>query len=204
MTISMYLLTLLNVDSTQFEVSRDIVLFGLGLGTVFAVFNVVAQNAVDSRYVSSATSALQFVRQIGGVLGLAVLGSVVNQVLKDRIKTDVPQSALLQVPPALRDQVTNPEAFFSDRFQGAVNATIAALPSPAARAQALATFDTIRHGVQAALADSIHVAFEIGLVTLVLALVMSFFIKEIPLRRTSALQDRAAARTEAKAEAVGF
>jgi EmrB/QacA subfamily drug resistance transporter len=204
MSISMWLLTLLNVDSTRLQVSLDIVLFGLGLGTVFAVFNVVAQNAVESRYVSSATSALQFVRQIGGVLGLAVLGSVVNQVLKDRIKTDVPQSALAQVPAAFRDQVANPEAFFSDKFQASVTAFINSLPGPAAQSQARAAFETIKHGVGAALADSIHVAFVIGLATLLVALVMAFFIREIPLRKTSASQDRAAARTEAQAEAVGF
>jgi EmrB/QacA subfamily drug resistance transporter len=194
MVVSMYLLTLLTVDSTQWEVSRDVILFGFGLGLNFAVFNVVAQNAVESRFVSSATSALQFVRQIGGVLGLAVLGSLVTQTLKEKVQTDVPPSALLQVPAGMRDQVTNPEKFFSAQFQDAVNQFIVHSPNPGA---AGATFKVIRDGVRMALADSIHVAFEVGFVLLLLALVLSLFVKEIPLRRTSAMEDRNAARAAA-------
>ena len=194
MVVSMYLLTLLTVNSTQWEVSRDVILFGFGLGLNFAVFNVVAQNAVESRFVSSATSALQFVRQIGGVLGLAVLGSLVTQTLKERIAADVPQAALARVPAQMRGEVANPEKFFSSQFQAAVHQVIAQSPNPAVAQQ---TFDAITNGVRQALAESIHVAFEVGFILLLLALALSFFVKEIPLRRTSAMEDRNAARAAA-------
>jgi hypothetical protein len=53
--------------------------------------------------------------------------------------------------------------------------------------------------VRLALADSIHIAFVIGLAVLLLALLLTFFIKEIPLRKTNAAQDRATAKAEALA-----
>jgi hypothetical protein len=182
MTLGMYLLTLLTVNATQFEVGRDVVFFGFGLGLSFAVFNVVAQNAVKAQYISSATSVLQFLRQIGGTLGLAVLGSIVNQQLKVKMAADVPAAALQKVPAALRSQITNPQALFSNSF----DKVFAAIPS-------------LRYGVKLALADSIHVAFVIGLAVLILGLALTFFIREIPLRNTTAAQDRAAARAEALA-----
>jgi hypothetical protein len=42
------------------------------------VFNVVSQNAVPHRLMSSATSAIMFIRQMGAGLGLAVMGSYFN------------------------------------------------------------------------------------------------------------------------------
>jgi hypothetical protein len=191
----MYLLTTLTVNSTEFEVSRDIVAFGLGLGMSFAVFNVVAQNAVKAQYISSSTSALQFIRQIGGTLGLAVLGSIVNQQLKEKTAVDVPASALSRIPPQFRSQIINPQALFSDAVDKAFNS----IPNPALRQSLLESLAVIRHGVRLALADSIHIAFVVGLAALLVALALTFFIKEIPLRKTTAAQDRAQARAEAAA-----
>ena len=193
MTVGMYLLTTLTAASTEFEVSRDCLAFGFGLGLSFSVFNVVAQNAVKAEYISSSTSALQFIRQIGGVLGLAVLGSVVNQQLKEKISQHVPASALARVPAEYRDKVIDPQVLFGDQIQRAVNG----IQDPQARAAFSSTIDVIRSGVKLALADSVHVAFVIGLVAIAIGLVLTLFIKEIPLRKTSALQDRAAARAAA-------
>jgi len=193
MSAGMFLLTTLTVNSTQFEVARDVVAFGLGLGMSFAVFNVVAQNAVKAQYISSSTSALQFIRQIGGTLGLAVLGSIVNQQLKERTATDVPASALARIPSQFRSQITNPQALFSDTIDKAFRS----IPNPVARENLLQALDVVRHGVRLALADSIHTSFVIGLAALLVALFLTFFIKEIPLRTTTAAQDRAAARAEA-------
>jgi EmrB/QacA subfamily drug resistance transporter len=200
MVAGAFLLTLLTVDSTQAEVARDVVLFGLGLGITFSVFNVVAQNAVKAKYISSATSAIQFVRQIGGTIGLAVLGSIVNQQLKQNIPNDVPASALAKVPAQFRSQITDPQVLFSDQITKAVNN----ISDPRARAAFEQTIQVIQHGVRQALADSLHVAFEVSLVVLVVSLFITFFIKEIPLKKTSGIEDRAAARAEAaRAEAAG-
>jgi len=192
MASGMYLLTTLTIHSTQFEVSRDVVGFGVGLGLSFSVFNVVAQNAVKAKYISSSVSALQFIRQMGGTLGLAVLGSIVNQQLKAKTATDVPAAALAKVPARFRSSITDPEQLFSTT----VDKAFAAIPNPVARANLVEALATIRQGVRLALADSLHVAFTIGLAALLVALALTFFIREIPLRKTTALQDRAAARAD--------
>ena len=200
MTIGAFLLTTLTVDSTQFEVGRDVILFGAGLGLSFSVFNVIAQNAVKVKYISSATSAIQFIRQIGGTLGLAVLGSIVNQQLKAKIPQDVPASALAQVPAQFRSQITDPQVLFSDQISKAV----ANVADPRARALFQQTVAVIQHGVRTALADSLHVAFEVSLACLVVSLAITLFIPEIPLKKTSAMEDRAQAKAEAAtADAMG-
>jgi MFS family permease len=72
------LATLLGVSSSQAAVTPAMVVLGLGLGLTMPVFNVVSQNAVSHELMSSATSAIMFIRQMGAVLGLAVMGSYFN------------------------------------------------------------------------------------------------------------------------------
>jgi EmrB/QacA subfamily drug resistance transporter len=72
------LATLLGVTSSQAAVTPAMVVLGLGLGLTMPVFNVVSQNAVSPQLMSSATSAMMFIRQMGATLGLAVMGSYFN------------------------------------------------------------------------------------------------------------------------------
>jgi EmrB/QacA subfamily drug resistance transporter len=72
------LATRLDVHSSQGAVTLPMIVLGVGIGLSMPVFSVVSQNAVPQRLVSSATSAVQFVRQMGSVLGLAVAGSFFN------------------------------------------------------------------------------------------------------------------------------
>ena len=70
--------TRLDVHSSQLDVSIPMVVMGVGIGLSMPVYSVVSQNALPQRLVSSATSAVQFLRQMGSVLGLAVAGSYFN------------------------------------------------------------------------------------------------------------------------------
>jgi EmrB/QacA subfamily drug resistance transporter len=72
------LATRLDAQSSQSAVTLPMIVLGIGIGTSMPVFGVVSQNAVPQRLMSSATSAVQFVRQMGSVLGLAIIGSYFN------------------------------------------------------------------------------------------------------------------------------
>jgi hypothetical protein len=76
-----------------------------------------------------------------------------------------------------------------------VQKAIATIADPSVKA----AFQQIQHGVKLALADSLHVAFEVSMVALLVSLVLTLFLREIPLRKTSAMQDRAALRAEGAA-----
>ena len=199
MAAGMFLLTLLDASSSQLQVSLDVVVFGLGLGISMSVFNVVSQNAVEARYMSSSVSAIQFIRQMGGTIGLAVIGSLVNQRLTAQIPKHISPALLARIPAAARDKLLNPEALFG----GQLNDFLSKAPAPL-RAQLLQVLPTIKEGVRLSLADSVHIAFVIGLVLAVVAAFASLFIREIPLRRMTAAQERAmAARAETVSATAG-
>jgi len=54
-----------------------VLIYGLGLGTLFPTLTVSVQNAVDPRDMGAATATLAFVRSLGSALGVAVFGAVI-------------------------------------------------------------------------------------------------------------------------------
>jgi hypothetical protein len=90
----LFLLTLLDVDSTTLEISRDLVFVGLGLGMVILACTLAAQNSVALRQMGTATGLVNFTRQLGGAIGVAVAGSVMLTSLTNRLAEAFPGSKI--------------------------------------------------------------------------------------------------------------
>jgi hypothetical protein len=72
------LLSRMTEDVGYGTVTVYMVLCGLGLGPTLPLFPLAVQNAVDHSKIGQATAASQFFRQIGGLVGSAVLGAVLG------------------------------------------------------------------------------------------------------------------------------
>jgi EmrB/QacA subfamily drug resistance transporter len=70
------LLTRLDAGSSRGVVSADLVVIGLGMGTMFQIFLIATQNRVDFRELGVATAAIQFFRSLGGSVAVAALGAL--------------------------------------------------------------------------------------------------------------------------------
>jgi len=72
------LVLLAAVAPTASFVSVEILIFlvGAGIGTLFPVATISVQNAVDTADLGVATGTLSFMRSLGSVIGVAVLGAV--------------------------------------------------------------------------------------------------------------------------------
>jgi EmrB/QacA subfamily drug resistance transporter len=70
------LLTRLGEDSSRAVVSADLVVIGIGMGTMFQIFVIATQNRVDFSELGVATAAIQFFRSMGGSIAVAVLGAL--------------------------------------------------------------------------------------------------------------------------------
>jgi EmrB/QacA subfamily drug resistance transporter len=71
----LFLLTNLRPDSPAPLIWLWMLVAGLGVGPAFAVFTLVVQNAVPVRELGAATSSLTLFQQVGGTVGLAIVGS---------------------------------------------------------------------------------------------------------------------------------
>ena len=173
----------LEYGDTQWHLTATMIVIGLGLGMSMQVYTLVVQNAVARRELGTATAAIQFFRNIGSTLGTAVLGTVMtasmSTSISDRIAA-LPAEDLAELTTAgstldasgLENAVLDPSA-------------LAGLP------ELLVT--PLRQGMS----DAMHLVFLAALPFAALALLLSLFIKQVPLRETVDSAEELAARTAA-------
>jgi EmrB/QacA subfamily drug resistance transporter len=78
LTASLWLLSLIRVDTPYWQVAIYAYVFGAGLGFTMQTITTAIQNAVDRLDIGVATSSTQFFRSMGAAIGTALLGSVLS------------------------------------------------------------------------------------------------------------------------------
>ncbi len=159
LTIGLVLLAQVTVGTPEIEVVRDLVLVGLGVGVGMPLYLNATQSAVDARFLGVVSSQIQFWRNIGSTVGVAALGSVLGHELTQKIAAALPP----QLAGAVSAKAGNAQAIFN----------------PAATQQIPAQ---ILVAIRGALAASLHDVFLIAAGVAALAVVVSFFLQEVPLR----------------------
>jgi EmrB/QacA subfamily drug resistance transporter len=88
-------LAAINTHSVPIELSIRIFVVGIGLGPSQSLFNLAIQNAVPVAQLGIATSASQFFRQMGSVVGLALFGALLTHNLTVELSKRVPELSAL-------------------------------------------------------------------------------------------------------------
>lgn len=163
MGVGFWLLTRLDVDSSQLQLTVAMTVFGIGLGLCMQQYTLAVQNAASRRDLGVATAATQFFRNVGNTVGIAVFGTIMTT----EMKTTIPR----HMPP---EMMATMQASGQEMSTGSVldPAALATMPPVVARA--------IREG----LGDALHTVFVIGIPLTILVFVISLFIKAVPLRDT--------------------
>ena len=93
MVVGLYLLSLMNADTSVATASAYMFVLGLGLGLVMQVLVLAVQNAVDYSELGVATSGATLFRSIGGSFGASVLGAIFANQLAHNLARGVPRPA---------------------------------------------------------------------------------------------------------------
>jgi hypothetical protein len=130
-------------------------LVGLGQGAVMPVMMLVAQNASEYRDMGVTTSTMNFLRSIGSSIGSAVYGAVYAARLRSELRSNLTVDELASI-----------------NVRG-TPAQIRSIDDPQTLSTVLDSF-----------ADAITACFVLSIPVCVVTLVVLFFLREIPLRRT--------------------
>lgn len=183
MIVGMALLARMGVGTTNGTVIRDMIITGFGTGLTFPVFTIAVQNAFSITRLGVVTSATQFFRQIGGTLGTAVMGSLLTSHFLNSFTTHLPPDVGAAVPAPALKQLENPQVLVSAQTQEQVRGIFAAA-GPGAQT----FYGTFVSVVRQALADGTHVVFTISLVGALIAFACTWFLREIPLRKSNRIE----------------
>jgi Major Facilitator Superfamily len=80
-TGGMFLLSTLTQNTSNLELIIYEIIVGIGAGLAMPIFIVAAQNAVTKRDLGVVTSSSMYFESLGSVIGLAILGAIVNMTL---------------------------------------------------------------------------------------------------------------------------
>ncbi|HUG05407.1 MAG TPA: MDR family MFS transporter [Candidatus Limnocylindria bacterium] len=174
MVVGLLGLSQVRVGTPEVDVVRDLILIGIGIGMTMPLYINATQSALPREFLGVATSQIQFWRNIGGTVGVAILGAVISYQLPGRIRAQV---ASLDLPPEVSAALPSGGSAQAIFDPARIAATRAALPS-----QAQPVFDQVLEATRAALAASLHDVFVYAAVVVAVAVVISLFLKEVSLR----------------------
>jgi predicted MFS family arabinose efflux permease len=201
MVIGFFLMTFLTFDSPLWFIMVAMFMLGFGLGQLMQTLTVASQNSVGSRDMGVATSSSTFFRSMGGTAGTAILFSVLFNEIPTKLKeafanpaiTGPLEDAMRQTGAALASDPESVSANDTQIFE------LLSSQDPAAIGNALNGDTSFLTGANPALANPFLVGFSesvvavywIGLVVVIVAFGLSWFVKAVPLRQKSAMQEAA-------------
>jgi len=157
--IGMYFLSGMTAETARLLSSCYMVVLGLGVGMVLQVTLLAVQNAVTHSDLGIATSSAQFFRTLGGSFGVAIFGAIMNARLLEELPLRIPADVVESLSGRVTELLSTPTA-------------IRALPRDVASG--------VTSSVEVALQDVFFWAVPI----MVLSFILSWRLKEIPLRDT--------------------
>jgi MFS family permease len=113
MAVGLTLLSRIQVGTSTWTTAAYMIVVGLGIGSVIQVLILAAQNAVDYRYLGVVSAGSTLFRQIGGSIGVSVLGAIfANQLTRNlagklpagaSVPTSANPAAVKRLPPPVHD-----------------------------------------------------------------------------------------------------
>jgi EmrB/QacA subfamily drug resistance transporter len=155
LTVGMFLLSRLGVGTAPWIASVYMLVVGVGIGLVMQVLVLVVQNDAQPKDIGVVTSTATFFRSVGGSFGVAIFGAIFASRLS---------SQLAALPPSITARLgsgvhLNPQ-------------------------QANALPPAVHRAFLHAFAHALHGAFIWGMVIAAVPFLLSWLLKEVPLRTT--------------------
>jgi len=178
MGIGLFLLSRMTAETTYSSAVLNIIATGFGLGITMPLYTIAVQNAVPHNVLGVATSSTAFFRSIGGSVGLAVFGSVMNNRFALELTNKLPDAVKAMLPVGQLDTLAkNPQALMSPEAQAQLQGILSQA------GQGSEFFPQVLQALREALGSALSQVFLFALFAVVIAFLVNFFIKEIALRK---------------------
>jgi EmrB/QacA subfamily drug resistance transporter len=191
MIVSLLLMVTVGADTPLWRTDIFMLVFGVGLGLSMQTVQLAMQNSASPRDIGVVTSAGTFFRQMGGTLGTAVFLSILFSAAPHKIASAYEKAqattqfkAAAAAHPDQLKQITGGTSSLNDTsFVQSLDKVLA-------------------HPFLVGFSQAMDVVFLVGAIVLVSALVLSFMLKELPLRQMSGIEAAKAEEASSRAEAL--
>lgn len=186
MTAGMVSLTFMSTETTRLVAVINMIVVGVGLGIANPIFTLTVQNVVEHKLLGVATAASQLFRQIGGTVGVALLGTVMGHRLNAEMMNRIAAAGISDQAggdPAVAEQLAklqDPQLLMDPERLAQIQQS---LPDSAQQ-----LFTQLVSMMREALNVSLSTVFLAGALVVFTAFVLTLFLRELPLRTTNKRQ----------------
>jgi EmrB/QacA subfamily drug resistance transporter len=167
-----FLLSLMDYHTSRLDLGWRMAILGVGLGPLQGTYGIAVQNSVPIDRIGVVTSAHQFFRQIGSTVGVAIFGTLLTEGLNAKL-----------------------QAWSESTGQAPLD--LSGLRSLAVDAQVNASAINVPEPIRKIIAESVTHVFLLSLIGVVLALIATLMVPELPMReRLSAARTKDAVPAE--------
>jgi EmrB/QacA subfamily drug resistance transporter len=170
--IATFLLSRMSHHTTRFDLGWRMAMLGVGLGPLQSLYGVAIQNAVPMNRIGVVTSANQFFRQIGSTVGVAIFGTLLTNNLNSKLSAWAASMGL----PAMNMSKLRSLSVESQVHSGVMN---------------------VPDAIRVLIADSVTHVFMLSIVVVLIALVATLMIPELPMRERSKVPPKGAVPNDA-------
>jgi EmrB/QacA subfamily drug resistance transporter len=177
--LGMFLLSTLNSDSSATDAILYLIITGAGLGALMSNYIVAAQNVMPKKDMGIATGSMSLFRSIGGTVGVAFIGGIVNSRMISELSGSFTAEQMAMLP--------------ADTNSLGQLLLIKNPPVP----------DFVLEVIRQALSNSITYAFFLGAFIVLSVLVVSVLIKSVPLKSSEEYHQASAESSPPAETSVG-
>ncbi|WMJ90467.1 MDR family MFS transporter [Anaerocolumna sp. MB42-C2] len=170
MTIGTGLLSTMSADTPYFNVIFYMIILGLGIGINMPIANTNIQNSVPQRQIGSATSTVQFSRNIGSTIGSAIYGTIMSAAMNMGFE----KLDLSNIPSNIQEILKNPQVITNSE---SVNQIVQHTPT-----QYSSFLITALEEAKKVLSSSIHEIFFFCMFVAIGGFVLTIIFKDAPVR----------------------
>jgi MFS family permease len=180
----------INVDTTNISLIIRMIILGIGLGATMPIFTLAVQSAFPKERLGEVTAGTQLFRSVGGTVGTAILGGIMNSRLTGQMKGLQNEPFVAQLK---QFDTSNTASHFDGSFiqtvlnqdgQKHIKDMLAKIPAPY-HASAIENFNRFVTSAKTAFSHAVDGVFLVAACLMAAALVIVFFLPEIPLRRSA-------------------
>jgi len=175
--IAMGLMQTLDTDIAKWRITVNVMILGLGFGLVLPTMSVIAQGVVAPQFIGVASSANQFFRQMGAVMGIAIFGSVLSNFYNEGFADRFNAADRAAVGPAIVAQLEDPTLPLNKGVYQVVQAKVLGLPD----GPALLTRS--QDAQSESVAEATRLIYLGALAAALACLAFALVLDEVPLRR---------------------
>lgn len=179
----------MDIHTTNISLITRMVVLGIGLGSTMPIFTLAVQSAFPKERLGEVTAGSQLFRSVGGTVGTAILGGIMNSRL-------TAQMGRLQNEPFVAQLKQFDNGNMASHFDGSFIQTVlnkdaqqhfkdmlAKVPVPY-HESAMNNFNHFIASAKVSFSDAVDSVFLVAACLMIAALVIVFFLPEIPLRKS--------------------